>query len=100
MNAKTFVYCILSPLKQAAKIGISKNPRRRLAQLQTGSVDPLVLAGAIHAEGALEKGFHFVFRDKWLGGEWFDNRDGMIAGTFADLAVKRRAPGHDPVQGA
>lgn len=59
------------------KIGISSNPGKRLASLQTANPKELVLlctfgtptrAFAKELEGA----FHYVMRSKRLAGEWFD----------------------------
>ena len=53
------------------KIGFSKNPLKRLAQLQTGSSEPLEILGTINGTLATEKYLHRYFADKHIQGEWF-----------------------------
>jgi len=53
------------------KIGSSKNPRKRIQQLQTSSAEPLVLLARCDGSGALEREYHKRFSSDRLNGEWF-----------------------------
>jgi predicted GIY-YIG superfamily endonuclease len=56
------------------KIGIAKNPQRRICQLQTGNSDPLVLIETYQSENAskIEAALHMQYSPDKLIGEWFD----------------------------
>lgn len=59
-----------------SKVGVSTNPRSRLASLQTGSPMKLVLSWVFTAMDrrtafALENAFHQMHSDDALEGEWF-----------------------------
>lgn len=63
--------------KGPSKVGISGDPLRRMASLQTSHHQRLVLAGwwklpDREAARNLEASFHAVQKDKRLSGEWFD----------------------------
>lgn len=55
------------------KIGRSKNPSKRLKELQTGSASKLEILCVIKNKGFLEKTLHRCFNDIKLHGEWFSN---------------------------
>ena len=68
------LYIIQSKQSGAIKIGISKNPKKRLAQLQTGSPFKLKLILIIENRADLEKRLHkelSCFRIRNYKGEWF-----------------------------
>ena len=71
---KRHLYIIQSKQNGAVKIGISKNPKKRLAQLQTGSPFKLKLILIIENRSDLEKKLHNdlkSFRIRNYKGEWF-----------------------------
>jgi hypothetical protein len=76
-----YVYIIThNPFDGAAKIGISKNPQRRLAQLQTGNPARLIIYGMFgHINyKSIERSIHAAYADKLILGEWFRlSRDQM-----------------------
>lgn len=85
-----FVYCICHHERRAVKIGFSKNPARRLKQLQTGSADVFTLFDSFPADRSHETAFHHTFADRRINGEWFDDADNLITGTFGRLAWRER----------
>jgi predicted GIY-YIG superfamily endonuclease len=56
------------------KIGIAKNPKKRIKQLQTGNSDELTLIETYPSENAskIESALHRQFSHVKLNGEWFD----------------------------
>lgn len=77
-----FVYCIRDGYKRAVKIGFSKNPTRRLNQLQTASATLLELCGQIGATQSYERHLQRLFSDRSIFGEWFDDKDESISSMF------------------
>lgn len=79
---RTFVY-LLQDEQAATKIGISGDPRKRIASLQTGHPEPLRLVKAIrcrtaaHAR-AVERDLHIHFERQRMNGEWFDLSDRQV----------------------
>ena len=68
------LYVIQSDVTGAIKIGRSSNPKRRLAQLQTGSPYRLKLLTVVENNGHLEKSLHQTLKPfkQACKGEWFD----------------------------
>ena len=68
------LYVIQSDVTGAIKIGISKNPKSRLRQLQTGSPYELKLLTIVNGRGDLEKPLHESLKPykQSCKGEWFD----------------------------
>ena len=56
------------------KIGIAKNPKQRIRQLQTGNSDELTLIETYESENAskIESALHNRFSHVRQSGEWFD----------------------------
>lgn len=77
-----FVYCIRDGYKRAVKIGFSKNPNRRLNQLQTASATLLELCGQISTTQSYERHLQRLFADRSIFGEWFDDKDESISSMF------------------
>ena len=69
-----FVYLIRSLEEGYFKIGVSKNPKKRLKQLQTGNSSELELLGEYSSEYAhkIEKTLHNMHTHSKKEGEWFD----------------------------
>tara|TARA_B100000212_G_scaffold305555_1_gene253632 strand:- start:516 stop:821 length:306 start_codon:yes stop_codon:yes gene_type:complete len=68
------LYIIQSDKTGDIKIGRSKDPKRRLKQLQTGSPHKLKLLLVIEGKGKIEKSLHNrlqQYRSR-RNGEWFD----------------------------
>ena len=71
---KTFVYFIIieaTPKEKYLKIGFAKDPKARLANLQTSSPLQMELLGFIEGDRKLEKAFHKMFGPLRRLNEWF-----------------------------
>lgn len=68
------VYLIRCERTEATKIGISVNPARRVAQLQTGTSSRLTLLFEFHSRfpSLVEGALHRLFADRRVSGEWYD----------------------------
>tara|TARA_B100000131_G_C18023053_1_gene575364 strand:+ start:493 stop:786 length:294 start_codon:yes stop_codon:yes gene_type:complete len=71
MNRKDFLYIIQSDLTGMIKIGRSKDPVKRLKQLQTGNPNELKLIASFKDQGWKEKIIHESLKSFRLKGEWF-----------------------------
>jgi hypothetical protein len=67
----------------AYKIGHARNPEKRLALLQTGTVEKLRVVAVIEGSRKLERDLHDLFGFCRLRGEWF-TRDHEILDWFGD----------------
>lgn len=69
-----YVYLIQSLEEGYYKIGVSKNPKKRLKQLQTGNSSELKLINFYPSEYAdkIEKTIHNLLSHNKKEGEWFD----------------------------
>ena len=75
-----YVYIIKDTgYQNRCKIGISKNPKQRLRNLQTGNSNKLDLIFLLQVNpniksSAVESEIHKYFKEKnlWVHGEWFD----------------------------
>lgn len=82
MTADCSVYVIGFDLdKGPSKVGIARDPVRRMASLQTAHFQRLFLAGSRWLPSrelarALEVSFHETRSERRLSGEWFDIRPG------------------------
>lgn len=65
------LYIIQSSMTGMIKIGRSKNPEKRLKQLQTGNPNKLKLIAEFKNQGWKEKIIHEKLRLFRLKGEWF-----------------------------
>lgn len=70
-----FVYAMMEEDTGKVKIGISKDPERRLKQLQTGNSSRLVLVATHKAENGFadERALHHKNEAYRIHGEWFSN---------------------------
>ncbi len=66
-----YVYFILDRTAQTVKIGYSKNPRRRLADIQVGNANDLELVYCIAGTRRDEGRYHETFYSLLLRGEWY-----------------------------
>jgi len=73
-NKRQSVYIVRCTNTGVFKIGISNNPLRRVADIQTGYPYKLALARVINCSFAkeVEQGLHRSLADFRLNGEWFD----------------------------
>jgi Meiotically up-regulated gene 113 len=65
------IYFIQAGRYGPVKIGISKNPRKRLRALQVPNPKPLTLLGVMEGDSDTEKEVHREFRNSRIRGEWF-----------------------------
>lgn len=75
-----YVYLISDKNSYSYKIGISKNPKTRLKQLQTGSDRELVICKQVLCENAdqVEASLHHIYSMNNIKGEWFELSDSDI----------------------
>lgn len=102
----TFLYVIYCEHRDGVhiKIGISKNPQKRLKQLQTGNISTLKLFRTLTCfskfqAAIIEKHLHNRFSDKRSNGEWFhyDKEMKQYFDKYFDLlAPDSRARSEDP----
>lgn len=71
MSKNDDLYIVQSNVTGMIKIGRSKNPDKRLKQLQTGNPNKLKLIASFKGEGWREKLIHEDLRCFRLKGEWF-----------------------------
>jgi hypothetical protein len=71
MNNNTYIYIIKNKNNQI-KIGYSKNPFKRLKQLQTANSEKLELLAFFYANKVIEKRLHKMFYFDKKMGEWFN----------------------------
>lgn len=79
------IYFIKS--KNHVKIGYSKNPEERLAELQTGNPIRLKLLATFPGDAKTEKGLHEAFAKYHWQGEWF-RFDGHLKASVIALKEK------------
>ena len=65
------LYIIQSSYTGMIKIGRSKDPEKRLKQLQTGNPNKLKLIASFENQGWQEKSLHEILESHRLEGEWF-----------------------------
>ena len=68
-----YLYLIKNSEDDTYKIGVAKNPRKRLSQLQTGNSSELLLVDVYETEEAykIEKILHRRYSHLRKQGEWF-----------------------------
>ena len=82
------LYIIQSDVTGAIKIGRSKNPKKRLQQLQTGSPYKLKILTIVKGRGDLEKLLHERLKPykQSCKGEWFDfNCTGSLPDWISEM---------------
>lgn len=75
----TDLYLILDTERNTVKIGISKDSKKRLSQLQCSNTSILKLIYVIKNKSDLEVGLHKKFSHLRVSGEWFINSDEIIS---------------------
>lgn len=82
-----YVYFIQADENGPIKIGFTADdPKRRLAQLQTGNPHCLRLLGAIGGDTARERQFHSELAAWRLQGEWFEPHATVLAAVNEALS--------------
>ena len=74
LDCSGFVYLARNGNTHWYKIGISKQPYRRMTQLQVGTPLEITLVERVFTMDApkLEKALHEYYQAYWMRGEWFD----------------------------
>lgn len=72
------VYFIRATESGRIKIGIAKDPTRRLMTLQIGCPEPLILLGAVEGGRRMEMRLHADLHHDRIRGEWFRDTDHVI----------------------
>lgn len=81
-----FVYAIRDDAAQAVKIGFTRNPERRLRQLQTANATPLRTLCVFENVQAFEASLHQSFASRRMSGEWFNDADKSLSEIFGLIA--------------
>lgn len=95
-DSPEFVYFIVEDSDDArdvVKIGVARNPERRLATLQCANPRRLYIAAVLFGEQITEAALHHLWRKSRLTGEWFAGRDDVVA--FAVWAGDRQVAAHE-----
>lgn len=90
----SFVYVVRGD-HNMVKIGVTTNPRARLAQIRTGSAFPVGFAmiGATPGNGYdLEEEAHRLLHARRVNGEWFDVTPEVAIGAVMSAATKLKQP--------
>lgn len=66
-----FIYFIADRTSGKVKIGISNDPDKRLANLQTANGNKLEMLHVVQGDVSLEQSFHKKFKHLHMSGEWF-----------------------------
>lgn len=77
-QAQGFVYFIQAQDSLAIKIGYAVDVEKRLAVLQTGCPEELVVVGMTQGTVADEKALHAKFNLDHIRGEWFRASDELV----------------------
>lgn len=73
------VYFIVDQMgADTIKIGWSRDPARRLQELQVGNPTPLKIIGCVAATRLIEPALHQLFAPAAVSGEWFTDPEGSI----------------------
>lgn len=70
-GGETFLYFVQAENGGPIKIGLALDPEKRLAQLQTGHPERLVLCEVVWVTRSFERRLHTLFAAYRLHGEWF-----------------------------
>ena len=83
-----FVYLIKTDTLNLYKVGMSKNPYKRMATLQTSMPYELTVISRIFSFDCpkLEKALHEYYAAYWMRGEWFDFPDKIVS-EFEEVAT-------------
>lgn len=82
-----WVYFLRDDEARAVKIGFSRDPIRRIQQIQTSNPNRLRLLGAIRSVEAFEQFLHWSNRDRRMSGEWFNDTDGGLSSILKMLST-------------
>ena len=89
------LYVIRQSGTNYCKIGISKDPKKRLREMQTSSPTKLKLSLVVETKKnaiKLERSLHKAFHKQRANGEWFlDISDEKVIETIADRGTVKKA---------
>lgn len=81
------VYFIQGLSNEWIKIGFSKQPLRRLDDLQAGSPTPLRIIKTVPGDMSLERKLHHYFSEYRKHGEWFDISEEDVYKALAEFGI-------------
>ncbi len=81
------VYLIVDEIQKVCKIGYAEAPKKRIKQLQTANVNPLILKVTIYGDMNLESTIHNLFKHLRIRGEWFKYEPEILR-YFEDIQFK------------
>jgi hypothetical protein len=96
----TFVYAVQAQASRCIKIGIAKDPVKRLAALQTGNHESLELLGFGPGDAATEARLHAELAHYREIGEWFRDEPAVITALGKHFGLDRRIPTPQMVESA
>lgn len=79
MKPDNFVYFIATKDRSMVKIGISTNPRKRLASIQSHSPLAVELLASVPGTIEDERGLHTKFLEHHSHGEWFRGHEDVLS---------------------
>jgi hypothetical protein len=85
--SNTFLYFFCDEGAQYLKIGISKNPRWRIKELQTGNPLKLIHLLSFYATQENEFKLHNILKEHCLIGEWYPLTKCEVQGILKDLCL-------------
>ena len=90
-----FVYFIRNGRTNVYKVGVARDPEKRLAELQTANPEKLTIYRAFRCEDAyaVENGLHYRFHAQNVRGEWYHLSPDMagkvgLMGNIASICAK------------
>lgn len=86
-NAEPVVYFVQAENGGPVKIGVAKDPARRMAELQAMSPYTLRILATVEGGFRREKELHAQFADWRLHGEWFSDECEDLLALIADCEV-------------
>src|SRR3954470_2408881 len=77
--ARTWIYFIQAGTDGPVKIGITRNPRRRLASLQQANAEELRVLGLYRCYRLEERQLHDELAPACIRGEWFEPTPSVLS---------------------
>lgn len=86
-----FIYCVGQSGSHYVKIGVANNLPERVKTLQTGNPHELSVLFSLPGGVPEERALHWLFTDRRMIGEWFDDTAGDIRAWFRGRAIQYEA---------
>lgn len=72
-----YIYLITDLEEEYCKIGVSKDPQKRLSNLQTSNPKTLKIYSLFRGNKIIEGKLHKIYSELKIGGEWFSFKDSL-----------------------